>query len=195
MIERERERMRTSWTINYRRPSQTYLCNLVVNDLLLNKIALVAYEKLVDTFICVAVDFLQPLLHIIECVLICDVIDHNDAVCSAVIRRGDGAKAFLPRSVPLVVRRWMRQSGVWLVDCSHTHTHNTYRYIERERDDHGRVRLWKTYNLQLHRLAFEFDRSDFLCGESKTSNDTMKERQKKGKAQAVSVQSANNNNR
>jgi hypothetical protein len=44
----------------------TYLCNLVIHNLLIRHIALVAHEELVDTLRRISVDLLQPLLDVVE---------------------------------------------------------------------------------------------------------------------------------
>ena len=37
--------------------------------------------------------------------LVCDVIHHDDAVGAAIVRAGDGAKAFLTGGIPLTNKR------------------------------------------------------------------------------------------
>lgn len=87
--ERERER------------EKTHLGDLVIDDLLLRHIALVANEQLVDALGGVPVDFLQPLLDVVERVHVGDVVDDADAVGAAVVRGGDCAEALLAGRVPL----------------------------------------------------------------------------------------------
>jgi hypothetical protein len=43
---------------------------------------------------------MEPLLDIIEGLVVCYVIDYDDAMSSSVVGRGDGAETFLPRSIP-----------------------------------------------------------------------------------------------
>ena len=43
---------------------------------------------------------MQPLLHVVEGLVVGDVVDDDDAVGSAVVGRGNGAEALLPRGVP-----------------------------------------------------------------------------------------------
>ena len=62
-----------------------YLCNLVVNDLLVRHIALVSYEKLVDTLGGISVDLLEPLLNVVEGVHVGDIVDDADTVGSTVV--------------------------------------------------------------------------------------------------------------
>jgi hypothetical protein len=64
------------------------------------QVALVAHEQLVDVLARVAVDLVQPLLDVGEGVPVGDVVDDDDAVGAAVVGRGDGAEALLPRRVP-----------------------------------------------------------------------------------------------
>ncbi len=71
-----------------------------IDNFLLDEIALVSDEQLVDALGGVAVDFLKPLLDVVEGVHIGDVIDDDDAVCTAVVRGGDGTEALLSGRVP-----------------------------------------------------------------------------------------------
>lgn len=43
---------------------------------------------------------MEPLLDIIEGLVVCHVIDYDDAMSSSVVGRGDGTEALLPRSIP-----------------------------------------------------------------------------------------------
>jgi hypothetical protein len=49
----------------------------------------------------VAIDFVQPLLDIVERILNGDVVHDDNAVSAAIVRAGDGAEALLTGSVPL----------------------------------------------------------------------------------------------
>ena len=53
-----------------------YLGSLVVHNLLGCQITLVANKKLVDILIGIPVNLIQPLLHVVEALLVCDVV-HN----------------------------------------------------------------------------------------------------------------------
>lgn len=79
----------------------TDLCDLVVNHFFVRHIALVAYEQLVDAFGSVTVNFLQPLLDVVEGVHVGHVVDDADAMRPTVIRGCDGTEAFLPCCIPL----------------------------------------------------------------------------------------------
>lgn len=79
----------------------TYLCDVVVHDLLVGHIALVAHEELVHALGSVAVNLLQPLLDVVEAVHVGNIVDDANAVSAAVVRAGDCAEALLARSVPL----------------------------------------------------------------------------------------------
>lgn len=63
----------------------TCLASCVVNDSLIRHIALVAYKKLVDTLSRIAIDFSEPLLDILEGLLIGNVVYDANAVCAAVV--------------------------------------------------------------------------------------------------------------
>lgn len=80
---------------------QTYLCDVVVNDLLVSHIALVAHKELVDALCSVAVNLLQPLLDVVEAVHVGNIVDDANAVSAAVVRAGDCAETLLSRCVPL----------------------------------------------------------------------------------------------
>lgn len=89
----------------------------VVDHLLGRKIRLVTDEELVHTLDSVAVNLLQPLLHVGKGVAVRNVVNDNDTVCScaelawprfnstkkltAVVGGSDGAEALLASSVPL----------------------------------------------------------------------------------------------
>jgi hypothetical protein len=62
-----------------------YLCDCVIDHLLIRHIALVAYKQLVDALGGVAVNFLQPLLDVVERVHVRDIVDDADAVGAAVV--------------------------------------------------------------------------------------------------------------
>lgn len=79
----------------------THLGDGVLDDLLVRHVALVAHEKLVDTLRSVAVNLLQPLLHVVEAVHVGDIVDDADAMSAAVVGGGDGAEALLAGCVPL----------------------------------------------------------------------------------------------
>jgi hypothetical protein len=112
----------------------TNLGNGVFNSSLVSHIALVADEELVDTLGGISVDFLKPLLDVVERIHICDIVDDADAMSTAVVGRSNGSESFLTGGVPL---SW-GQPG---------------------RCNQG---TWATYDLQFHSLAVEFDGPDFL---------------------------------
>ena len=53
-----------------------HLCCLIVNDFLAGQIALVAHQQLVDILVCVPINLIQPLLHVIEALLVCHIVHH-----------------------------------------------------------------------------------------------------------------------
>lgn len=80
---------------------QTHLGSVVIDHSLVGEITLVAHQQFVDVLAGIAVDFLEPLLHIGEGDLVCDVIDNNNAMSSTVVAASDGSEAFLASCVPL----------------------------------------------------------------------------------------------
>jgi hypothetical protein len=48
----------------------------------------------------ISIDFIHPLLHVVETFLISNIIDYNNPMCSTVIRRSYGPKSFLARRIP-----------------------------------------------------------------------------------------------
>jgi hypothetical protein len=65
------------------------ICKLLTllggNDALSFKIALVTHEELVDIFAGIPVNFVQPLLDIVEGLVVRDIVDDNDAVGTSVV--------------------------------------------------------------------------------------------------------------
>lgn len=72
-----------------------------IHHLLIGHIALVSDEQLVDTLSGVAVNFLEPLLDVVERLLLSSIVDNNDSVCATVVRRGNGAESLLASCIPL----------------------------------------------------------------------------------------------
>lgn len=85
------------------KPADSYLCDSVIDDLLISDIALVADEQLVDALGGVAVDLLQPLLHVVEGVHVGNIVDNADAVSATVVGRSDGSETLLTRGIPLLI--------------------------------------------------------------------------------------------
>lgn len=113
-----------SWLAKSYRLSQSYIGGLEVHHLLLDQVALIAHQELIDPLGRVPVNLLKPLLDVIESFLVSDVVDYDDAVGASVVRRRDRSESLLSSRIPLC--QPMR------------------------------------YNLQLDRLSFQLDRSDFL---------------------------------
>ena len=57
-------------------PASPHLCCLVVHHLFRCQITLVAHEQLVDVLIGVSVNLIEPLLHVVEALLVCHIV-HN----------------------------------------------------------------------------------------------------------------------
>ena len=89
----------------------THLCNRVVHDLLIRHIALVSYKQLVYALCSVAIDLLKPLLDIIERVHVCHIVDNTNAVCTTIVRGGNGSESLLTSSVPLVLMSALRHQS------------------------------------------------------------------------------------
>lgn len=86
----------------YATPNQlTHHGRCVVHHLLDGQITFVPYEQLVDIFASVALNLLQPLLHIVERLLVRAVVHYNDPVRAPVVRRRDRPESLLAGRVPL----------------------------------------------------------------------------------------------
>lgn len=82
--------------------NQTNLGNGVFDNLLVRHIALVTHQKLVNAFGCVAVNFLQPLLDVVERVHVGHIVNDADAVGTAIVRGCDSTETLLAGGIPLV---------------------------------------------------------------------------------------------
>lgn len=82
-----------------------YLCHSIFHHLLIRHITLISHQQLIYTFCSVAINFLEPLLDVIERVHIGHVVDNADSMRAAVIRGCDGPEPFLASSVPLKKRQ------------------------------------------------------------------------------------------
>ena len=65
--------------------SFAYLSHGILNDLLVRHITLVSHKQFVDTLGGISVDFLEPLLDIVERFHIRYVVNHADTMGSAVV--------------------------------------------------------------------------------------------------------------
>lgn len=63
---------------------------VVLNLALVDQIGLVSNQELVDILAGIAIDLLQPLLDVVESLLVGDIVDDDDTMSSAVVGRGDG---------------------------------------------------------------------------------------------------------
>jgi len=77
-----------------------FLALLRRDNTLARQIGLITYQELVDVFGSVSVNFVQPLLYIVEGFLVGDIVDDDNSVGAAVIRRCNGAESFLSSSIP-----------------------------------------------------------------------------------------------
>jgi hypothetical protein len=111
----------------------SYLCRSILDDFFVRHIGLVADKELVDALGRISINFLQPLLDIIERIHVGDIVHHANTVRATVVGRRDCSEAFLASSVPLFpLVYFSRQQPV------------------------------RTHDLQLDRLAIELNGSDFL---------------------------------
>ena len=53
-----------------------YLCSRIVHHFLGSQVTLIAHQELVHALIGVSVDLIKPLLHVVEAVLVGDIIDN-----------------------------------------------------------------------------------------------------------------------
>ena len=70
------------------------------NNTLARQIGLVTYKKLVDILRGISIDFMQPLFHIIERLLVRYIINDDNSVRPAVVRGGNGTETFLSGCIP-----------------------------------------------------------------------------------------------
>lgn len=64
------------------------------------QIRLVAHQQLVDVLRSVSVNFMEPLLYVRERLGVSNIIDDDNSVCTAVVRRSDGSESLLSSSIP-----------------------------------------------------------------------------------------------
>lgn len=76
------------------------LCSRIVDHLLRCEIRLVTNEQLINILTSVTIDFVQPLLHVIEAFLIRDIIHNNNTMGTTVVTASDCPESFLTGGVP-----------------------------------------------------------------------------------------------
>lgn len=81
----------------------TNLCNSVFHSFLVLHVTFVSDKKLVDPFGGISVDFLQPLLDIVERVHVGHIINNADAMSTPVIGGSYCSKPLLSSSIPLKI--------------------------------------------------------------------------------------------
>ena len=84
--------------------ADAHLCNGILHNFLVRHIALITNEQFVHTLCSVAIDFLKPLLDVVERVHICHIVDDTDAVGTAVVGGSDGSESLLACGIPLAPR-------------------------------------------------------------------------------------------
>lgn len=67
---------------------------------LARQIGLITHQKLVDVLGSVSINLVQPLLYIVEGFLIGDIVDNDNSVGAAIVRRCNGAESFLSGCIP-----------------------------------------------------------------------------------------------
>ena len=70
------------------------------NNTLSGQIGLVTHKQLVDVFCRISINFVKPLLDIVEGLLVRDIVHHNDSMGTTVIRRGNRTETFLSSGIP-----------------------------------------------------------------------------------------------
>lgn len=74
---------------------------LLITDLsIVFEIALVTNQDLSNVWTSVGLDFVQPVLDILETLSIGDVINQNDSISSFIVSGGNGFESFLPGGIP-----------------------------------------------------------------------------------------------
>jgi hypothetical protein len=70
------------------------------DNALARQIGLVTNQQFVDVFCCVSIDFMKPLLDIVERFLVGNVINNNNSVGTTVIRRCNRTESLLSGGIP-----------------------------------------------------------------------------------------------
>lgn len=113
-----------------------YLRHGIFDNFLVFHITLVTDEKLINTLSRVTINFLEPLLDVVEGIHVGHIIDDAYAMCTTVVGWCDGSEAFLTSSIPLEDE--LALSGSFDI-----------------------FTFW-AYNLKLHGLAIQFNSPNFL---------------------------------
>lgn len=121
--------------------SVTYFRDCVFYDLLVGHIAFIAHKQLVDALGSIAVNLLQPLLHVVERLHVGHIVNDTDTVCTAVVGGCDSSKTFLSCRIPLFSNRQKAFKNHVVAAALSGFTHN----------------------LEFHSLAVQLDRPDFLA--------------------------------
>lgn len=75
--------------------AKTHRSRCCVDDFLCRQITFVAYKKFVYVLTCVTFDFLEPLFHVVEGLLVRAVVDDDDTMSAAVVAGSDCSETFL----------------------------------------------------------------------------------------------------
>lgn len=130
----------------------------MVHHLLDGQITFVAYEQFVDVLARVTLNLLQPLLDVVEGLLVRAIVHYDDAVCAPVVRRGDRTEPLLASRVPL-----KGEGG---------------RGDEEGKSYHGagvHIESLYTYDLQLYRFVIQRNCPNFLQTERERERERGRE--------------------
>ena len=70
------------------------------DNTLSGQIGLVTHQQLVDILSCVSVDFVQPLLYIVERFVVRNIVNNNNSMGTTVVRRCNGTETLLSSGIP-----------------------------------------------------------------------------------------------
>ena len=88
------------YKFNTKRISKFLSC-FIRNNLLSSKISLITNKYLYNILISITINFMEPSLYIVERILICYIVNNNNAMSTTIIRRSNSTETFLTSSIPL----------------------------------------------------------------------------------------------
>ena len=80
---------------------EKYFGSSVIDDFLCAQVAFVANKELVNILTSVTINFLKPLFHIVERLLVSAVVHYNNAMSTTVVTGSDSSKSLLACCIPL----------------------------------------------------------------------------------------------
>ena len=84
------------------------LSSLVGHDLLGGQIGLVTNQKLHNILAGITVNLMKPGLHVVEGILISNVINDNNSMSATVVAGGDSSESLLTSSIPLDISQQLQ---------------------------------------------------------------------------------------